>query len=247
MQSLFDNFDAPVPGNIPGLMQAHALLWQAGVEDLHVHILRFACAQFHFTSFARNDVFCPPAIERSVSKRQAEYFFGRLAARRALSEIGWPRVQVGTGNYREPCWPSGAVGAITHSRLRAAACVGRTGTWRGIGIDIEAALELQTIASVEELAFCDAERMVLRATALSYPMALAIAFSTKESFYKAVFHTVRKFFGFEAIRIERIDTNERCVHFTVWQTVSLAWPAGSKGHIHYFPLDDTEVLTAFAW
>lgn len=248
VQPIFGKLDAVPLGDVGGLMEAHVLQWHTGANDLLVQILRFSCAQFQFTSFSSNGIFCPPAIERSVQKRQAEYFFGRLAARRALSAQGWTDAQVGTGNQREPCWPDGAVGAITHSRLRAAVCIGRADTWRGIGIDIEAALDPENVVSVEQIACDNEERMALHAaTTLPYPMALAIAFSAKESFYKALFPTVRKFFGFEAIRINRIDTGEQCVHFTVRHTVSPSWPTGAQGHIYYFPFGATEALTAFAW
>lgn len=129
-------------GAVPGL-QAH---WQSALpcpagEHLVVQAMDFASDQFSRDAFARCAMACPPGIVRSVRKRQAEYFFGRLAARHALHQQGLvvhpDTVQIATGNAREPIWPKTAVGSISHTHRLAISAVAPADRWRGIGIDLE--------------------------------------------------------------------------------------------------------------
>lgn len=238
---------------IPGLLQAQRLTCRAGDGDgeLAVQLLRFDLQRFHVGAFALAGVSYPAAMDRCVPKRQAEYLFGRVAARRALAENGWPDAQVGTGPQREPLWPEGVLGAITHTDQYAAATAVRAGRWRGVGIDIEAVLKPDAVASTEQYAVNSRERDVLRGqTALPYPLALAIAFSAKESIYKALFPTVGHYFGFEAVQVDAIDASDSAdgkLHFTAVETLCPDWPAGYRAHVDVTCLDPHTILTSFTW
>lgn len=237
----------PIPP-VPGLLQAQRLTCRAGSGELPVQLLRFDLQQFHAGAFGSAGVAYPSAMDRCVPKRQAEYLFGRLAARRALADVGWPDAQVGTGPQREPLWPAGAVGAITHTDQYAAATVVRAGRWRGVGIDIEAVLKPDAVASTEQYAVSRREQAVLHSQgALAYPLALAIAFSAKESIYKAVFPTVGRYFGFEAVRADAIDGTKGELHFTAMETLCPDWPAGYRARVNFALLDPHTILTSFTW
>ena len=56
------------------------------------------------------------AIERAVDKRRAEFTRGRACAREALSELGVPPQPIPVGTHRQPVWPLGVVGSITHCK-----------------------------------------------------------------------------------------------------------------------------------
>lgn len=248
MYAAYRNDSRSAPRPLPGLVQTRVIQCRAGTRTLPVHLAQFDRAQFDLSAFAHAGIVLPPAIERSARKRQAEYFFGRAMARRALAEAGIDACQIESGAQREPLWPDGVVGAITHNQTLAGACVAHAGPWRGIGIDIESALDDAAAASVEDRALCGEERERLRAhAALPYPMLLAIAFSAKESFYKALFPTVGRYFGFEAIRLERFDAGAGRWQFTTRETLCPVWPAGSTGQIGFMLLDGSTVLTWFAW
>ncbi|HEU4843169.1 MAG TPA: 4'-phosphopantetheinyl transferase superfamily protein [Burkholderiaceae bacterium] len=233
---------------IAGLLDACVIRHQAGGQTLLIHLLRYDGARFHFGGFAQAGLACPAGIADSVPRRQADYCFGRLAAGRALADAGWPGFQVATGSRREPLWPAGVVGAISHNHVLAAACVAPADRLRGVGIDIESALDAAAIAGVEMEVLSAEERDALRSpSALPYPMRLAIAFSAKESFYKALFPTVGHYFGFDAIRIEALDAAAGCLRFAVRQPCCPQWPAGRQGRIDFRLLDADTVLTVFAW
>lgn len=134
-------------------------------------------------SFTPGDLLWLPhhaKLARSGKKRQTEHLAGRIAAVHALRAFGEKSVP-GIGKNRQPIWPEGLYGSISHCGNTAIAIVART----PVGIDIEAVFSPQLadelashIASEEELA-------VLRLSTLPFPLALTLAFSAKESLYKA--------------------------------------------------------------
>ncbi|WP_158851557.1 4'-phosphopantetheinyl transferase family protein [Saccharothrix deserti] len=136
-------------------------------------------------------------IARSVDKRKKEFTTGRHCARTALAALGYPPVPLLPGPKREPSWPAGVVGSITHCKGYRAAAVGRTSDVWTIGIDAEPneptpSGVLEAIAVPGELA-----RMgELRASGDKVAWD-RLLFSAKESVYKAWFPLARTWLGFE--------------------------------------------------
>jgi enterobactin synthetase component D / holo-[acyl-carrier protein] synthase len=149
-------------------------------------------------------------IARAVEKRRLEYITTRHLARGALARLGFPPVAIGTGGNREPLWPAGVVGSMTHCRgYRAAAVALGAGSERagseavtGIGIDAEPHGPLpdgvyDTIARPDEMpavAALGKERPDVRWDRLM--------FSAKESVYKAWFPVARRWLGFGEASVE---------------------------------------------
>lgn len=176
----------------------------------------------------------PAAIARSVAKRQAEYLAGRLCARAALDALGVPG-PVGTGPAREPLWPAGAVGAITHAAGRAAAVAVRAADCAGIGIDLETvmspALARETagaVATAAEAARLDAERGTL-----SWEEALTLVFSAKESFFKAAFGLVGRHFDFDGAELVALAPDRGCLELAVRRPLAARLPPGSRWTCHF--------------
>jgi 4'-phosphopantetheinyl transferase EntD len=141
-------------------------------------------------------------LPKSVSPTRADGFrLGRHAAHLALANLDLRPRPILRGAGGEPIWPAGVVGSISHSGDRAIAVVALSSTSAGIGVDMEdrdryfAGLEAE-IASSEELAALEA---IDPAGKIS---ATLETFSAKESIYKAHYPQVRRFFGFDAARIE---------------------------------------------
>lgn len=231
----------------PGFVDWSRGLYPAGLHEVGIHMIGFRPEGFLADAYGQADIPMPAAIARSVRKRQAEHFYGRLAARMALADLGTHAHHIDSGPNREPIWPAGVIGSITHSPCQAAAAALPVGPWQGVGIDMEGAVSPEAIASVEQLAMCSAELAMLRQVPeVPYNVLVALAFSAKESFYKATFGAIGRYFGFEAIRIDTVDHAGRCLHFTTMETLCSAWPSGKQGSIG-FTLLDTGVLTAFVW
>jgi len=161
-------------------------------------------------------------IARAVEKRRLEYITTRHLARGALARLGFPPVAIGTGGNREPLWPAGVVGSMTHCRGYRAAAVALAGgaetaggaepaggldrsgseAVTGIGIDAEPHGPLpegvyDTIARPDEMP-------VMAALAKERPDVRwdRLMFSAKESVYKAWFPVARRWLGFGEASVE---------------------------------------------
>lgn len=122
------------------------------------------------------------AIRHAVLRRQREFAAGRDCARVALRMLGVPPVAIGVGSHREPLWPGGVRGSISHCRRVAAAVVTRSDRYEGVGIDVEEISEVDchTASSV----LTPVEMAKLSVLGDAWP---AVGFSAKESVYKAWF------------------------------------------------------------
>ena len=103
-------------------------------------------------SFAVEEI----AVRNAVPERQEEFRRGRACARAALGTLGGPAESISVGSNREPVWPSGYVGSITHCGPVVAAAVARAGALAGLGLDVERAEALEE--GVERLVMRSAER-----------------------------------------------------------------------------------------
>src|SRR5213592_4895962 len=73
----------------------------------------------------------------AVERRVQEFATGRACARRALSKLGAPAISILSGANREPLWPHGVVGSITHCLGYRAAAVAWQLDVLTVGIDAE--------------------------------------------------------------------------------------------------------------
>ena len=146
-------------------------------------------------------------IARSVAKRRVEFAAVRRCARRALQELGYPPVPILPGEQREPRWPEGVVGSMTHCAGYCAAAVARSGEVSALGIDAEVHAPLPE--GVLELISLESERALIARLAERGPGTVhwdRVLFSAKESVYKAWFPLTRRWLGFEQADIElRLD------------------------------------------
>ena len=149
---------------------------------------------FDPATFAPHDILWlshHPQIEHCGRKRQMEHLAGRIAAACALKAVGVKGVP-GTGDQRQPLWPAPWSGSISHCDTRALAVVAA----RPVGIDIENVLTLALAEELESSIISPAERGVLKASGLPFELALTLAFSAKESGFKACHPDVQAGVGF---------------------------------------------------
>lgn len=232
----------------PGFIASTQLRLTCGGGVGRIQVIEFDVAQFIPEAYESFRLERPIYHGRSTQKRLAEHFFGRLAARYALLEEGLPVGPLRIGPDRAPMWPAGVVGSITHSDRYAAACAASSASLRGIGIDIEHSLSMDMLASVEELALSAEEiKLIRHEKSCPYPLLLATAFSAKESIYKAVFPTIRRYFGFEAIAIDHWDVKNGWLGFTTQETLCNEWTSGLKGRVNFTFINSATTFTQFSW
>lgn len=153
-------------------------------------------------------------IARSVAKRQREFRAGRHSAHQLLAEQKASCEALLTGKQREPAWPDGWVGSISHTQGICVAVVAPTSGYSSIGIDVEQATELpaeiiNAVCRPEELD----QLSVLRLrdpSAQSLPLE-KIIFSAKESIHKTYFPLNYHTLDFLDARIE-LDLQQQTFH-----------------------------------
>lgn len=118
-----------------------------------------------------------------AQKRRREYLLGRSLARQLCREIGAePGPGIGAERGR-PTWPPGAVGSISHSSGHVCAAVAPRSRVTHIGVDLEVDRPLP--APVRERVLNPGESW-LSGGSNWYTCFDRLAFSAKESFYKAM-------------------------------------------------------------
>jgi 4'-phosphopantetheinyl transferase EntD len=132
-------------------------------------------------------------VAGAVENRRREFAAGRNCARQALQRLGIAPAAIGVGAYREPLFPEGVSGSITHTREYCAAAVIRTGPVLSIGIDAEFNEPLDR--PVADLVMNPDERRMAHANGNACS-ADALVFSAKEAFFKAIFPVCRQYLDF---------------------------------------------------
>lgn len=139
------------------------------------------------------------AAVEMTERRLRDFLNGRACARLALARLGFADCPVPIGADREPLWPDGVVGSISHCGESAGAAVARSDHIEGIGLDIELREELDE-ALVPMICRAD-ERAYLAARDGRLRLAKLI-FSAKESIFKCIWPSVRRFVDFQEVSID---------------------------------------------
>ncbi|HBH7066944.1 TPA: enterobactin synthase subunit EntD [Enterobacter cloacae] len=171
---------------------------------------------FDPTTFTDADLLWLPhhaELANAGRKRKAEHLAGRIAVAHALPDHAVP----GIGPSGEPLWPEGVSGSITHSGTQAMAIVVRHPTAL-VGIDCEAILAEREAREIQDGIIDAQEAMCLTRSGYPFALALTLAFSAKESLFKALFPQVKTYMGFDCARVTALD--ERTI------SLELSYPAG---------------------
>ncbi|HDS3380830.1 TPA: enterobactin synthase subunit EntD [Klebsiella pneumoniae] len=155
-------------------------------------------------------------------KRQAEHLAGRIAAAYALREVGEKRLPA-IGDQRQPLWPTPWFGSISHCGQRALAVIAD----RPVGVDIERRFTPQLAAELESSIISPAEKTALLHSGLPFPLALTLAFSAKESGFKATPAANQRSLGFADFQIVEITASTLALMFAE-QRYLLHWIASEE-------------------
>ncbi|MDM5091688.1 4'-phosphopantetheinyl transferase family protein [Aeromonas rivipollensis] len=208
-----------------------------GSPDLLLHRICFDAAAFTPASFAAQGMALPASLQGAAPKRLGEFLAGRLAAREALGSFGLAGSTVAIGRAREPLWPAGMEGSISHSQLagQGVALCGVRPAQGGMGLDLEAWLEADQAAQlwpgiVDEDEWGRLEAGV-GAVGLDRAQGLTLVFSAKESLFKALYPRVGRYFDFLDARWLGMTDQSLTLELKVPLTPTL--PAGWRCTLHW--------------
>ncbi|HTI21211.1 MAG TPA: 4'-phosphopantetheinyl transferase superfamily protein [Kutzneria sp.] len=183
-----------------------------------------------------------PEVAKAVEKRVREFTIARSCARRALGKLGLPETPILRGAKRQPLWPAGIVGSITHTRGYYAAAVGRADEVLTVGIDAETHAELPD--GVLGVVTLPEEREMLSRLP-SGTFWGRILFSAKESVYKSWFPLTEKWLGFNDARVT-IDPVENTFSVSLLVEPPLVRGVPLTGFEGRYLVRDGFVVTAIA-
>lgn len=202
--------------------------------------LRVVRVNFDASTFEPDDLLWLPHHDRlanAVARRKAEHLAGRIAAHEALRFHGVNDYIPDIGLLRAPCWPPGFTGSITHTDKIALATVIADSPARpcGIGIDTESIINAYEAQDIAAGIVNAAERELLAICGLPFPAALTLAFSAKESLFKALYRHVGQYFDFSAAEITAVNAQAlelkllvRLGPFEAQQSFSARWNSDGK-------------------
>jgi 4'-phosphopantetheinyl transferase EntD len=181
-------------------------------------------------------------IKGATLSRQKEFSTSRWCARKSLKKLDINSGLILTGKSREPVWPQGTVGSITHAKGLYCAVVGRESDYLSLGIDIEPAKRriadktFAVIANNDEIEWTDS-------TGRNKDLLKLMIFSAKECFFKLLFPLVKMNFSFDAASIF-LSSSSPSNNFSVRLEKNLC-DQFLKGYSHkgYYFLDDDWLLT----
>ncbi|WP_284079373.1 4'-phosphopantetheinyl transferase family protein [Herbaspirillum aquaticum] len=172
-------------------------------SQLRVLTCTFDREAYHDGLYAALGMAQPAQIMGAVVKRKAEYLAGRYLCR-LLLQVEGQEGQVAIGPQRQPVWPVGWQGSITHSGNRVVVALWPDRTGRLLGLDLEHWMPTATASTVQSRIILPDE---LDGLAAHWPSErlLTLAFSAKESLYKALFARVGHFFDFHCAQLCAVD------------------------------------------
>ncbi len=199
------------------------------------------CAHFdvrHYQdkAFVHYGIYFPPALRKAVTGRKAEYLAGRLASRQALGTAGFPAFTLRSGAGREPLWPRNIIGSISHCGSYALALASRQEVChlRAIGLDIEMIFSEQRAARLWPKIISADEKALLAQTSLPFHYAITLAFSLKESLFKALYPTLKQHLSFHTAAITALDLPAAQINVCLEPALVAAgnFPANLTGHYY---------------
>jgi len=150
-------------------------------------------------------------------KRYTEFAAGRSQSRQLIAVLTGVAETLPIGEYRQPIWPKGIIGSISHSDDYCAVAVTRRAIVTGVGIDVEpfepldpevadvvltksehaaiSALDVQAVSQGQALADQAAN------SSLAGAKAHKLIFSIKEAIYKCCYPQVRAFIDFKQCEV----------------------------------------------
>lgn len=206
-------------------------------KNLSIYHCIFDRESFHDNLFETHNVVMPDRLANSVLKRRSEYFAGRYCAIKTLKRFGIETSFIDTGENREPLWPQGLIGSISHCSNHAVAVIDRSSRFLGIGIDIEDKISAKTMHNVQEQILDERELQIISRNPEEKAILFTMAFSVKEAFFKAAYGSVRRYFGFDAVSIIELDRMANTVSFELNETLAEVLPKGMlvQGSFHILP------------
>ncbi|WP_157677790.1 4'-phosphopantetheinyl transferase family protein [Marinobacter sp. es.042] len=176
-------------------------------------------------------------ISNAIEKRKSEFRTGRYLARQALMELGISSCPIPPGKNREPLWPNGTSGSISHCDSLIVAVAASNLHYRSIGVDVE--LNKPLPIDVAEL-ILSSEEAENNHCVNGVKHLETLIFSAKESVFKCIFPMAGVYFDFHEVALQ-FDQLDR--FFTALLPLRIAEKVGFREVIGQYTIDNSHIFT----
>ncbi len=202
--------------------------WAQELPGARLVNTRYDPRTFTPDAFSECRILLPPELTDAADKRKTEYLVGRLCAREAVKFVTGYHAAPSLGADRAPCWPAGTAGSVTHSHGWAAAIVASSQHYLSLGLDAEALLSDSRATKLAQKILTIPERQRFRSELAQRPgQLITLAFSVKESLFKALYPLTRKRFYFEDAELLECSVAGRA-QVRLLKNLSEDWRAGQQ-------------------
>lgn len=200
-------------------------------------LCRFHKERYNDRAYDELGIKFPSNLDTAVPKRKSEYLAGRAAAKFALQTLESESWLVETGRQREPLWPKGFVGSISHNGDYACCWAAKQKDYLGLGVDIESRIGVETSAEVGALILTGEDRFFengyLHGSDTGDTDFLTLVFSAKESLFKALYPQVNRYFDFLDAKVSRINEENAYVELELLADLSNTVLSGTRYKVHF--------------
>lgn len=160
--------------------------------------------QYFTTSFVEEEVLTTHEkllIQGASGKRMRDFCTGRMCAKKALLSLNCSDPEILIGDDKEPLWPAGYTGSISHSHDLAGALVAKKSDLVAVGLDIEKNGRVKP--EMWYMLYTAKEQEYLNSLPKTeQDIYSTLYFSMKESFYKLQHPVTKTFLGFKDVEID---------------------------------------------
>ena len=185
---------------------------------------QFCVADFCDNDFLRCSIPFTEMLSAAGKRRRAEYLAGRYAAQLLLQKTGYAGFALHRNPDRTPLWPADICGTISHAEDTVFCALHRSFSTDGVGIDVEYLMTSRRAALVQNAILTSQESAVL--TCLPLERRVTLAFSAKESLFKAIYPRLLRPFDFHASESLSIEASSRLLVMRLCSHLSAAFPKG---------------------
>jgi enterobactin synthetase component D len=136
-------------------------------------------------------------------KRRQDFATGRWCARQALNNLGIASTTISIGARREPIWPTGITGSISHTKDYYCAAVSLVKS--ALGVDAENLANSFRFNKTDNIKKVCTNQEYKKITSIQQTLinfTCHVIFSAKESFYKSVYPIIKTFIDYKDVEIE---------------------------------------------
>lgn len=191
---------------------------------------RFELSKFRPALFGQLAILPGASVMGSAPKRQAEFLASRYATQRVLEKWGYADYQLANDAEGVPLWPQGLRGSLSHSHQRVVIALCEANTGYLPGVDSETLLTPERAKRLQNAIITADELTLLENSCLPFATALTMAFSVKESLYKALFPWCRQPMGFHSATLVAINSDGSQVTLGLSKSLNGGPAAGSCYH-----------------